>query len=214
MTEPATDVPQPARKRRRWLRRNAIDVGDVAVQVFSVVVGILLALLINEWAMRRQQQATVDDAMRAIRAELAANRVALRNDAAAMYAVAGEMMASAKNRNLPPRSCFLWGEFSLPGLTITDAAYQAAVSTQAFMHMPFAQTQQIAEIYASQHNSEGARSTITNNMLIAGPQPLEVCVAGILNLGQIDAGISARYTHLIGADNVGWAKSPPNPLAK
>ena len=46
----------PDRKRWRWLRREAIDLGDVVVQIFAVVVGILLALLINDWVTQRSSK--------------------------------------------------------------------------------------------------------------------------------------------------------------
>lgn len=75
--------------RFRWFRHDGIDLGDVVVQFLAVLLGVLFALLINQWndhrqqeaqaqAQMRQQQATVKEALRAIDVELAGNRAARR----------------------------------------------------------------------------------------------------------------------------------------
>jgi len=141
----------PARRRWRFLRYEAISLGDVVLQIFSVVVGILLALFINNWSLARQERATVSTAMAAIRAELAANRLALRAHSAQMFDMAKRTAASAKNADQPPRRCYEWDEWrGIGGLNLVDAAYQAAIATQALAHMPFEQASRVAQAYGWQ----------------------------------------------------------------
>ena len=73
-----------------------------------MVIGILLALLINNWATDRQQQNAVDVAVRAIHAELAANRAALRKNAERLNRMAAQLRSATENRNLAPRPCHEW----------------------------------------------------------------------------------------------------------
>lgn len=40
--------------RRTWFRRESISLGDVVLQLFVVVLGILLALAIDDWKKSRE----------------------------------------------------------------------------------------------------------------------------------------------------------------
>jgi type II secretory pathway pseudopilin PulG len=207
---PPEHDPPPARHRRRWLRREAIDLGDVVVQIFAVVVGILLALFINNLVTQRQQQATVDDAMRAIRVELSANRIALRGHARQMFAMARNMRDAPSNRNRPPRFCYLWDGFrGIGGYVITDAAYQTAIATQALANMSFKQAQVVSEIYGWQHYYQKGVD-LDVNMLTERAQPLDYCVEMVEEIGTGNLRLDAIYARLIGTDKVALP-SPPSP---
>lgn len=204
---PAPDKPPP--KRRTWFRREAIDLGDVVVQIFSVVIGILLALFINDWVMQRQQQANVDEAMRAIKVELAANRVQLRAHAKHMFEMAKAMQDSPANRNKPARPCFLWNEWDgIGGLNLTDAAYQTAIATQALANMPFKQAQLVAQIYGWQTYFEKG-SELDLGILTQRPEPLGLCVGMVVDSGEGNLQLDAVYSRLIGPDTAPLPKPPP-----
>lgn len=208
---PDPDDARP-RKRWRWLRRDAINLGDVVVQVFSVVVGILLALFINDRVMQRQQQQTVDEAMRAIHAELVANRAALHQSAAQLTAMAVAMRDSPGNQNESPRWCFQWdGWNGTNTANLVDAAYQTAIATLALSHMPFTQAQRVAQAYGHQRIHQNAFDMVHNRILVAGPQPLEVCLTGILGIIQDEHALDAMYGPLIGPDQTAWPTPLPPP---
>lgn len=201
----------PGQNRFRWLKREAIDLGDVAVQVFAVVIGILLALFINNWVTQRQQQATVDEAMRAMRAELAANRVNVRAYAAHMFAAAKAMQESPANRNQPPRPCYeLTGWDGVGGLAPLDAAYQTSIATQALANMPFPQAHLVAEIYGRQrYILKGIDLDVS--LLMGSPKSMSFCVGAVAEVGKNVLQLDAMYGKLIGPDSAPLPTPPPTP---
>ncbi|HEX7348711.1 MAG TPA: hypothetical protein VF264_03560, partial [Rhodanobacteraceae bacterium] len=189
----------PEGKRFRWLKREAISLGDVAVQIFSVVVGILLALFIHDLVTLRQQQAGVDEAMRAIRAELAQNRMVVRNYAAHMYRMVDAMRDSPQNRDKPPQACYLWDQWNgLGGLVPLDAAYQTSITTQALANMPFKQAQVVSQIYGYQRYAlKGIELDVT---ILTQPHPLDYCTGLVEEIGRNAMQLDALYDKLIGPD--------------
>lgn len=200
--------PAPAKRPSRWLRYEAISLGDVALQISSVVVGILLALFIDDWSTGRQQRATVDAALAAIRVELAANRVAVRAHAARMFEMAKRTQESAKNAHQPPRRCYEWDQWrGIGGLNLVDAAYQTAIATQALAHMPFAQASQVSQTYGWQRYFQKGFE-LNGTLLMGNAQSLEFCVDIIQGIGHDDLQLDAEYARLIGADNAAPATPP------
>jgi hypothetical protein len=57
----------PSDEKRGWLRIGHLELSDLLVETFSVLLGVLLALLINAWVQKRQTQDKVDEAMTSIR---------------------------------------------------------------------------------------------------------------------------------------------------
>lgn len=204
----------PERRRWRWLRREAIDLSDVVVQIIAVVIGILLALFINNWVTQRQQEATVNDALRAIRVELVANRTALRNNATAWFELATQLMNSPGDRDQSPRPCYLWNPWQAPGAaSLTDAAYQTAIATRALAHMPFKQAHLVAQVYGDQRGYANA-FTLNQRIMYMRPNPLDLCINQAENFGGYDHRLSDRYTTLIGPDKTRWPTRPPSPFAQ
>jgi len=185
----------------------------VVVQFFAVVVGILLALLINDWVTQRQQQANVDEAMRAIHTELAANRTALHQSAAALTAMAANMQRSPGNLDQPARWCFQWdGWDGTNSANLTDSAYQTAIATHALSNMPFKQAQRIAQTYGHQHVTQKDFDLTQNRILMAGPQPLDVCITGVLDIVQDEHVLDSHYDPVIGPDKTAWPAPLSNPF--
>jgi len=207
------ETPTPAPRRRlRWLRRGAIDLGDVVVQVIAVVIGILLALLINNWATKRQQQNAVDVAVRAIHAELAANRTALRKNAERLNTMAMHLRSATENRKLAPRPCYEWPQWEGTGaVNLVDAAYQTAIATQALSHMPFEQAQRIAQAYGYQHFYQQAFSLFRSMFLT--PAAASQCVAELESFSRNERLLDTAYTPMIGPDRAKWPGAQPTPAA-
>lgn len=202
------DTP-PERKRWRWFKREAIDLGDVVVQIAAVVIGILLALLINDWVTQRQQQANVDEAVRAIHAELTGNRSVVRNYAAHMYRMAAAMQDSTKNRDKPAQFCYLWDQWrGIGGLVPLDAAYQTSIATQALANMPFKQAQVISQIYGWQrYILKGIELDTT--LLTQQSHPVAFCAGIVEEIGMNAMRLDDQYSKLIGPDT---AKPPQRPV--
>ncbi|MEP6899503.1 MAG: hypothetical protein ABI870_13325 [Rhodanobacter sp.] len=181
-------------------RRETISLADVAVQIFSVVIGILLALFINNWETTRQQQSTVGEAVQAIRAELAANRIVLRDHAMQMFAMATRMRESSANKNQLPRPCFRWDEWhGIGGLNLVDAAYQTSITTQALANMPFKQAQLVSQIYGWQrYTLKGI--DMDAPLLFEQPQTLELCAGIVEEIGNNNLRLDADFARLIGPD--------------
>lgn len=200
----------PRRKRQRWLRHEGIDLGDVVVQIFAVVVGILLALLINDWVTQRQQQANVDEALRAIKVELMANRIGLRAHARQLFDMAKAMQDAPGNQNQPPRFCFQWNQWrGIGGLNLTDAAYQTSIATQALANMPFQQAQLVAQVYGWQHYFQKG-DELSVNLLTQHPESLDFCVGIVKDAASQNLQLAEFYSKLIGSDD----DAPPKPSAR
>jgi hypothetical protein len=196
--EKAAEAPKTGRRRWKWLRYEAISLGDVILQIFSVVAGILLALFIDNWNTERAERRTARFAMEAIRAELATNRVALRAHAQRMSDMALRTRESAQNASQPPRRCYEWDAWrGIGGLNLVDAAYQAAIATQAFAHMPFAEASDVAQTYGWQRYFQKGFD-LNGALLMGNPQSLEFCVGVIEGIARDDLQLDAEYSRLIG----------------
>lgn len=218
------ESPSP-RKRVGWLRREGIDLGDAIVQFFSVLLGVLLALLISQWtnhrqqeararATLRQQQATVNEAMHAIRVELAGNRTSLHDSVAQLYASAERMYAARGQGETSPRPCYVWdgfGEGKGIFVNLTNAAYRTAIATQAMAHMTFRQAHVVAEVYGGQHVFDTGTSIIRGKILAGAPNKLGRCIGWMESLGLTEQSLNGAYTRLIGPDKTKWP-APPIPL--
>lgn len=209
------DAPGPdpsRRRRRRWLRRGAIDLGDFMVQIIAVVIGILLALFINHWNTERQQEAAVDTAIHAIDAELSANRLALHHSATYLYQGIARMLDDPENQGAPARPCYLWKQWSGTGaVNLTDAAYRTTMGTQALSHMAFPQAQRIAQAYGVQDIVKKSFGLIRSNILIAGPQTLDVCISAIRSFVANEHHLDDAYAAVIGPDATPWPVAPRKP---
>ncbi|MGH8184756.1 MAG: hypothetical protein ACREPH_13955 [Rhodanobacteraceae bacterium] len=175
------------------------------MQIISVVVGILLALFINDWVTQRQQQTAVDEAMRAIRKELTSNRAALHQSAMVLTSMVTALRSSPRNQNQPDHWCFQWdGWDGTNAANLVDSAYQTAIATQALAYMPFKQAQRVAQVYGHQHLKQKDFDMIQNKILVAGPQTLNMCITGVLGIVEDEHVLDTQYDPMIGADTTAW----------
>ena len=139
-----------ATPRRAWFHRETISLAEIAVQVFSVVLGILLAFGIGNWSASRQTARKVAEAQAAIRAEIHTNRAALQQTVAYQSALADSVTA-AVNSSAPPKRCTDVASWrGMHTASLLHSAYDNAIAAGVFAEMPLAAGQNIAGVYALQ----------------------------------------------------------------
>lgn len=147
----------------------------MAVQVFSVVLGVLLALWIGDWAKERETAGQVAMAVKALRSEIAANRTEVTRVIADVTGKDAEM-AKAETAAGPEMPCNAYPSWSGIGSPLLlDAAYQTAIATQVLAHMDFPAAQRIAVVYAKQREFIGYLASLTGFLNQAHPTALSAC---------------------------------------
>ena len=136
--------------RRAWFHRETISLAEIAVQVFSVVLGILLAFAISNWSASRESTRKVAEAQTAIRAEILANRARLKQTVAYQAGLAKDVRDAA-NSAAPPRHCTDVASWrGMQTALLLHSAYDNAIAAGVFTSMALADGQTIAAIYAWQ----------------------------------------------------------------
>ena len=174
--EPATDA-SPAAARRRWFHRESISLAEIAIQTFSVVLGVLLALAIGEWSRDREERKQVEAALKAMRAEIEANRAEVAGGLKHIAETDAAMAEKEKaDPSAGPRPCNQTPGFSgIAYPLLLDSAYQTAIATQTLAHMDFNQAQQVAHVYAKQREFQKYADFTESYLLPERPMPLEAC---------------------------------------
>ncbi len=167
----------PANRLRRWFHRESISLAEIAVQTFSVVLGVLLALAIGEWSRDREERKQVETALKALRAEVEANRAEVTKGLKYIADTDAEMAAKAKaDPPSGPRPCVEtpgWHGVASP--LLLDSAYQTAIATQTLAHMDFNQAQQVARVYAKQREFQKYSEYLVSFLLPQRPMSVESC---------------------------------------
>lgn len=138
-------APQPP---RRWLRLGHLDLSDLLVETFSVLLGVLLALAINACVQARQTRHKVAEAQASIHAELQADRKRLVTMADYYHQINGQLDAAAKAQH-PLANCDElpdWHGLITP--LLVRASYDTAAGSGVFADMNFEETSRIAGLYA------------------------------------------------------------------
>lgn len=142
---------EPSKEPRRWLRLGHLELSDLLVETFSVLLGVLLALLINAWVQKRQTRDKVDEAMTSIRQELRSDRETLESLRSYHQSLIDGIDTALKSPH-PPVYCDeldAWhGLYSPFEKQMLHAAYDTATATGVFADMSFENTRRIAGLYA------------------------------------------------------------------
>ncbi len=171
----AAALPEPP-ARSSWFRREAVSIGDVAVQIFAVVLGILLALSIDDWKKEHDKHLRVAAALKSLRGEIETNRAELAKTLKLISEGDAEMareVPSAGAAALPCNEYKSWHGLPIP--LLLDTSYQAAIATQAMAQMEFTQAQQVALVYARQRQIQETIATTIATLSQRRPAPLEEC---------------------------------------
>src|ERR1700757_4259416 len=138
----------PPDSSKRWLRLGHLSLSDLLVETFSVLLGVLLALLINNQVQERQTRHKVTEAQASIRAELQADRKRLVTLADYYHDINGRLDAADKAQH-PYANCDdVPGWHGLITPLLVRAAYDTAAGSGVFADMKFDETSRIAGVYA------------------------------------------------------------------
>jgi hypothetical protein len=181
--------------RRSWFHRESISLGEIAVQTFAVVLGILLALGIDGWKKDRETHQNVADAMRAVNVEIAANRKDLQRQRDHLIGEQSALAADAKAHNDgAKRACYEnTGWSGMGGPLLLDAAYQTAIATQAFSHLEFSRSQAIAASYGMQKSYLDYHGRIVDLVLRGTPSSEDFCAGLIGELANLAGTVDQTY---------------------
>lgn len=193
-------TPAQARRTRTPLfRREPINPGEVLVEIFAVVLGVLIALAIDRWRENMQAQATVDSAVRSIRNELAGNRKEAQAQAEHLSAMASRMQ-EANSDVSEQRSCMGYeGWAGLQSPMLLDTAYEVAVATGALAKMPYEQAGQVGAAYGAQRYVKDLQDQAATFLLAEQERPLGLCVTVAREVARSSAQLADRYAKTLAA---------------
>lgn len=144
--EPSPESPPDSS--RRWLRLGHLSLSDLLVETFSVLLGVLLALALNNAVQARQTRHKVAEAQSSIHAELEGDRkrLTVMNE---YYHLINGKLDEAQKAQQPLAHCDDLPEWKgLVTPLLMHASYDTAASSGVFADMPFEQTSRIAGVYA------------------------------------------------------------------
>jgi type II secretory pathway component PulM len=140
---------EPLRTERPVLRERLRDkLPEILIEAASVVLALLLALAVNEWHERRQENERALDARRAILAELRANSAEIRSSRAALKDIV-QTLRGALDDSKPAANKL---KIDLGISLLSAAAWRAALATQASQRIDFDWITRIAKVYELQDN--------------------------------------------------------------
>lgn len=112
------------------------------VEVFSIVLGVLLALGLSEWSQERQHHAQADIALANILLELNSNQTLLvvihDNNAATIAAMKAASPGEEQNQNF------------IPGLQLQETAWEAFLSTGLSNYASYDDVLTLSQLYSIQ----------------------------------------------------------------
>lgn len=185
--ERGSDPAERVDARRSLFRHEAISIAEIGVQTFAVVLGILLALAIDDWRKNRETRQSVSMAMSALRAELEANRAELAQTHDHLHPLFDALDAQAKAGNVQARPCNQYEHWEGIGLPLLlDAAYQTTIATQVFAHIDFVRAQAIAKAYGLQRLYVDERAHVLDALLRTQPTPIETCAGIVKELSNLN----------------------------
>lgn len=122
--------------------------GTLALETFSIVLGVLLALGVNEWREQRATDARVAVALHSIHAELSWNRDFLQHRLQ-YYARMAQTLDSLETAHpeIPLSSMNVQGWRGLSPPVLRASSYDAAIATEALVEMDFEIANAIAQVY-------------------------------------------------------------------
>ena len=136
MTQPETPNQQPSQ------RTDNSYLGKIALEVFSIVLGVMLALGLSEWAEDRKNQSLAETALSAVENELTSNLTVLRlihaNNEEVVESIEAGPSTTETDMNF------------IPGIQLLDAAWNAMLASGLTNHIDFETISSLAEIYSVQ----------------------------------------------------------------
>ena len=159
---PPADLPASSPHRRRWAASRPI------LEVFLIALGVFLGLAGEQWRSNAERRERADETLRRIRAEMAANRDAVKRvldyHADARQRLRAYLSAPAAKR--------AESSFRLDGIMpvqFEQTAWDLAQSTQALVDIDPDLSFALARAYGVQQRYNGLTAGITNAMYLRPP---------------------------------------------
>ncbi|HEY0230688.1 MAG TPA: hypothetical protein VGC55_05515 [Dokdonella sp.] len=121
---------------------------EIVIEAGSVVLALLLALALNQWNERQQENERAEIARNAILAELRANRQEIDGAHAKLQGIVTMLRDALDTSKPPPHELQVQLGISL----LSAAAWHATLATQASQRIDFAWLTRIAKVYELQDN--------------------------------------------------------------
>lgn len=192
--------PRPERPVLRERLRDKLP--EILIEAASVVLALLLALAVNEWHDRRQENERAFDARRAILAELRANSSEIQSSRAALKDIV-QTLRGALDDSKPATSKL---EVRLGISLLSAAAWRAALATQASQRIDFDWITRVAKVYELQENFLRVQNAAIDQLAALPPdggsgahQIAAMLVPRFSALEQLAEGLAHSYDEVLGA---------------
>jgi hypothetical protein len=152
----------------------------VLLEVGSIVVGVLLALAVNQWNEDRKSEAAAREALHHVAGELAANRAII----ARVHEVNAAMLAYLDTATADSDTSLS----VTPGLQIRDDAWRALMATGMSAHVDYGLLLSLSEVYSYQQVYRNFALQTTQAFLTA---TLQTAASG----GAVDESRMTRQMH-------------------
>lgn len=121
-------------------RPRSKTLGRIALEVFSIVLGVLLALAVSEWAEQRNNQARAGVALANVRAELQSNldllNIIYPNNLKVVEDLASEPQSDSENANV------------IPGVQLRSSAWQTLGTTGLSNYLDYELLIGLSQLYS------------------------------------------------------------------
>ncbi len=179
--------------RRAWFHRETISLAEIAVQVFSVVLGILLAFGIGNWSASRESAQKVAEAQTAIRAEIQSNHTSLQKTVVYQTDLAKAIRDAIASATPPKRCTDVASWRGLQTALLLHSAYDNAIAAGVFTSMPLADGQAIAAIYAWQQRYLTYSDKSLDWMVMRFMDESAGCAGVLLDLSEAGQNLLVNY---------------------
>lgn len=126
------------------------SVAMLGLEVFFIVLGVILALGLNEWRQAAANAELGKSALEQVKAEIKENQERLEGtleEHKLLRAHVEEAIATAQQAEEEGDDVALSYQFNYSSTLLTMTAWESAIVTQAVRYMDFATVQQISDIY-------------------------------------------------------------------
>ncbi|HEY6985926.1 MAG TPA: hypothetical protein VH375_07575 [Rhodanobacteraceae bacterium] len=194
MTDPRARLPL----RQRLAER----LPEILIEAASVVAALLLALALNGWNEEREIRARADSARAAILAELRGNREEIRTAQPKLKEIVQYLSDLIANGAPAGHEMHVDLGISL----LSEAAWRAALATQATQTIDFAWMTRVARVYELQENYLRVQNaaieqlgSIPADSSVGGKQVAASLVPRLSTLSQLADGLARNYDELLDA---------------
>lgn len=173
---------------------------EILIEAASVVLALLLALALNGWNENRKERARADTARAAILAELRENRQEIESARPKLKAIVTSLSAALGKDAPPSHELRVDLDLSL----LSEAAWRAALATQASQTIDFAWMTRVAKVYELQESylrTQGLAvdqlSSIPADPSVGGAKVAQSLVPRMSALSQLADGLAHGYDDVL-----------------